>query len=199
VFQILNDQGNAPKGEQIVYGTIVRLVSYTTKFNILASNQPGIGGQQDHTCLQLWRGFEAADISASQFYIKPRYSMRSEGDPVYTNDHIMLESCRFRGDQVCAIRTATQPGIEHIVGLTGKIGDFGGLHVERIARSSALDLQLTTDNQSVETLRGGDFIRLFHQELRGYLISRGKPTAVAEQRRAVTRGRQRMMLTSDCH
>lgn len=49
--------------------------------------------------------------SSSQFYLKPRYSVRAEGDFVREMDRVVLESCRFKGLQLCIEgKTKTEKG-----------------------------------------------------------------------------------------
>lgn len=47
--------------------------------------------------------------AASQFYLRPRYSVRAEGDLVRDQDRVIFESCRFKGLQLCLERGAEVP------------------------------------------------------------------------------------------
>jgi hypothetical protein len=44
------------------------------------------------------------ETSAAQFYLRPRYSVRAEGDAVRDQDRVIFESCRFKGLQLCLER-----------------------------------------------------------------------------------------------
>ena len=174
VFQIVNDQGKVPRDEALVYGAIVRLVHHATRWTLTAVKDYTGPDRANAMSLRLKRTFREKEAVYAQFYILPRYSMRSEGDPVFTNDRIILESCRFRNAKMCLTAASQNPTVEPVVGLKQSGYEGNGFKINCVGRYNAPNA-----NSAVkpDTVFGGQFVRFWHQELRAFLVSRGRQDA----------------------
>lgn len=167
VFQIVNDQGKIPSDQALVYGAIVQLVHQSSRSTLVAVHDQRTTDRDASTALRLKQNFRGKEAAFAQFYILPRYSMRAEGDSVFTNDRIILESCRFRNAKMCLTAASQNPSADHVVGLRQSKYEGNGFKISCVAKYEPPSLD------SANTIVGGQFIRFWHQELRAFLISRG--------------------------
>ena len=94
--------------------------------------------------------------------------MRTEGDYVNINDFVVLRSATFKQSLLTTVRVSKFPDkFDSLVGLKADAFGKKGLQIFRVSEGSSTDI-----SEAEHPVFGGDFIRLFHQELRGYMICR---------------------------
>ena len=99
-----------------------------------------------------------ATETSAQFYLRPRYSVRVEGDLVRDHDRIVLESCRFKGLQLC---------LKKKTGSEEKVG--GGV----MLRQASME-ELDADGESIVSVSDDAYLNRSGWQI--HLISRARST-----------------------
>lgn len=125
------------------------------------------------------------------FRIMPRFKIRSLGDPVRANDHVVFESIKIEGQflHTSNVRSANESelGAQHELNLSVSMSSytiqmFRNSDLEPISKSSessedANDTVISSDAKM--EIRNADVIQLFHREYDSYLAAEGTYNQVA--------------------
>ena len=133
--------------DSIYYGQAVRLVHVQSESYLAADKA--------ERCVLL-PAATSSDRAECFFFIKPRYKMRTEGQPVYNSDRITLTSRLYPTVNISCDRDRTE-GTQRVGLSTSSDNCWVIEHFSRI---------LLEQKQAV---RGGDSIRLWHPEAEGFI------------------------------
>lgn len=170
MFRVLGDQGQT-KPEKVKYGTIIRLMHEPTGlFAVATDNEDKYDGpQSSFFSVHLKKSLVGDEVFAAQWVISSRFRLRAEGDYVHVNDFVLLRSAYFKQRLLTTTRVSSQSQkFDSLVGLNAEPSSKKGFQIFRVSEAAAGDL-----GEDDHPIFGGDYIMLLHQELRGYMISRG--------------------------
>jgi hypothetical protein len=161
VFQVdFEEVGDEAAGSQVVYGANgngMRLIHMQTQRWVTAM---GNTSADPSMFLAQLSKQEKANKQQAKFFAMPRYKMRSEGELVYFEDILVLQSRRFKGQNlVYTKKSEADPGESGAGVFMNAAAKYGW----RIKAFSAYD------NALKMALKGGDMVRLFHREMEGLL------------------------------
>lgn len=104
--------------------------------------------------------------------------MRSEGETVYHNDIILLQSRQFQGQHLCVVNSSSSGGLGADITSIDEVFSHSD-------RKQGWRLQpfsyYSEEAARLVALKGGDMLRLFHREVEGLLLCQVKQSRVGYQ------------------
>eukprot|EP00050_Salpingoeca_kvevrii_P009719 m.4425 g.4425 ORF g.4425 m.4425 type:complete len:2676 (+) comp2418_c0_seq1:49-8076(+) len=152
VFQVLHVASDSPLGSVVHFGEMIMLVHRGTQ-KVVARR----GGQSDSGTFHVIVQDERSD--ARLFKPVPRFKLHSDGDPIRLNDQVVFESAQSIENRVYIHANRQSNNIEISPRKTT------GIRVKLFAPFNV------SDDAFRHVLKGGDFVRLFHQEANGFLVT----------------------------
>ena len=197
MFQIVGDKGQI-RSQTITYGSLIRLVHYTTGLTVVASNnEDNYDDDSPYKTVYLRNNLTPYEEMAAQWEVMTRYRLRNEGDPVMSSDFVILRSFLFKRKYLTSIppKLDLSPNVKDLlVALTGDAFTKLGWQIHLVQPYS--DISPTSEN--AEYLQGGAYVRLNHQEVGGHLMVRCDDESILTSNIAPL-GRVCDRLSIDCH
>lgn len=175
LFRIADEKGQMRKGEAILFGTIVRLIHEPSLCTVVANDTLDFNeyDRSSFAGVCLRHTLAPEEETAAEWYITPKFRLRSEGDQVHSDDFVVFRSVKFKGKQL----TVTLPSsdttrFEHLVGVERNTHMPSGWQLLLVV-PHLQEAKVDEVDSKMAPICGGDYLRLRHLQARGVLLARG--------------------------
>jgi cytochrome b561 len=138
-------------GKEVVYGQVIQLYHVKSATFLTATVKEVATLEKDALKVVL----DSEGNEGSWFVVTPRFKSRCEGEPVSFGDQIILENKRFGNLYL------------HVSSVSGQTEVNVSTHIDKISWKVIPFAQFIPHEERY--LKAGDIVRLFHQEVEGYL------------------------------